>query len=293
MGRRLCRRHARSLPRPPRRPRGAPHLRRVDHEPDAVEDVGPQDRRHRRGRRNGRSGRGAGGCLPQHSRLVEPPGAPPSLRSPDGDVALPAARAAGGRSAARSGAGCRPPHPHADPHRRAVRPLPRRPGLQPEGDRRRPQVSRPRGGPERLRALPHARLPLRGLRSHVPRPVPGGHGGGPGADRHHARGAPAHPLAADGRLRRGLPADEAARAGALRQVAGDHRPGAARRPGALLLDHRDDALRAGGGPFGARPHRRRPRRPGPRSSRRSCGCRRAGGCTTTPSATCWRWRRRC
>ena len=217
--------------RQPRRPRGAPRLRRGDHEPDALEDVGPQDRRRRRGRRHRGGGRGAGGRLPRHPRLVGPPGAPASLRPPDGDVALPAARAAGGRPAARSGAGCRAPDPHADPHRRALRPLPRRAGLQPEGDRRRPQVPGPRGRDERLRALPHPRLPLRGLRGDVPRPVRGGHGGGAGADRHHARGAPAHPLAADGRFRRGLPVDEAARAGALRQVARDHRPGAARATG--------------------------------------------------------------
>jgi hypothetical protein len=37
------------------------------------------------------------------------------------------------------------PDPHADPHRRAVRPLPGRPGRQPEGDRRRPQVPGGRG----------------------------------------------------------------------------------------------------------------------------------------------------
>ncbi len=42
--------------------------------------------------------------------------------------------------------------------------------------------------------------------------------GGAGADRHHARGAAAHSLAADGRLHRGLSVDEAACAGALRQV---------------------------------------------------------------------------
>src|SRR6188474_2234805 len=106
---------------------------------------------------------------------------------------------------------------------RALRALPRRAGLQPEGDRRGPQVPGPRRAAERLRALPHPRLPLRGLRRHVPRPVPAGDGGGAGADRHHARGAPAHSLAADGRLRRRLPLGEAARAGALRQVARDRR----------------------------------------------------------------------
>ena len=42
------------------------------------------------------------------------------------------------------------------------------------------------------------------------RSVHAGAEGGPGADRHHARGAAAHPLAADGRLHRRLPFDEAA-----------------------------------------------------------------------------------
>ena len=69
---------------------------------------------------------GAGERLPRHPGLVGPSGPAASLRPSDGDVAVPAARAAGGRPAARSGARCRPPDPHADPHRRAVRPLPRR-----------------------------------------------------------------------------------------------------------------------------------------------------------------------
>ena len=56
------------------------------------------------------------------------------------------------------------------------------------------------------------------------------HGGGAGTDRHHAGGAAAHSLAADGRLHRGLHPDEAACTGALRQVARDHRAGAARGP---------------------------------------------------------------
>jgi hypothetical protein len=46
-----------------------------------------------------------------------------SLCPPDGDVTLPAARAARRRPAARDRAGFRSPHPHADASRRAVRAL--------------------------------------------------------------------------------------------------------------------------------------------------------------------------
>ena len=70
VGRRLCGRHAPGVPRPPPRPRGALRLRRGDPEPDALEDVGPQDRGRRRGRRHGGGGRRAGERLPRHPRLV-------------------------------------------------------------------------------------------------------------------------------------------------------------------------------------------------------------------------------
>ena len=52
------------------------------------------------------------------------PGPPAPLCPPDGDVALPATGAARRRPVARDRARLGPPHPHADAHRRPVRPLP-------------------------------------------------------------------------------------------------------------------------------------------------------------------------
>ena len=113
------------------------------------------------------------------------------------------------------------------------------------------------------------------------------HPGGGGTDRHHAGGAAAHSIAADGRLHRGLHPDEAARAGALRQVARDPRRGAAEDRAlycsttAMMLyaksgrpldrwaniaeaEKARDGVSAGQGP----------------------GARRRGASTTTPSSTC-------
>ena len=59
-------------------------------------------------------------------RRLEPSRPAASLRPPDRDVAVPAARAARRRPAARAGARFGPPGAHADPYRRAVRQLQRR-----------------------------------------------------------------------------------------------------------------------------------------------------------------------
>ena len=113
----------------PRRSRGSGGLCRVDHERDAVADVGPAIRQACRG--SGYRGmQGAAGIRTRpDSRGVGSPGTAASLCPPDGDVALPAARAAGRRPAARDRPGFRSPHPHADASRRAVRALQGRPRL--------------------------------------------------------------------------------------------------------------------------------------------------------------------
>ena len=227
------------------------------------------------------------------SGVVGPSRAAASLCPSDGDVALPAARAARRRPAARAGARFGPSGAHADPHRRAVRPLSRRRGLQPEGRGRRSQVPRARRADEHLFDVPQSQPSFRDLRRDVPRPVHAGHRGGAGADRHHAGGAAAHRLAAHGRLHRGLHPDEAACAGALRQMARDHRPGAARGPRALLLDDGDDALRQGRGALGAGRDRRGREGEGGASSRPRRACPKPGACTTTPSRTCSPSARRC
>ena len=183
VGQGLHERDAQGLRGPSRRSRGARGLCRVDHERDALADVGPALRQARRGRRHRGMQGGAGIRLRQHPGCMGPPGPPAPLRPPDGDVALPAAGAARGRPAARAGAGRRAPDPHADAHRRPVRALPRRPGLQPEGDGDRPQVPRLFGRSGRLPGLRHPQLPLRDLRRDVPRPVHAGDRGGRGADR--------------------------------------------------------------------------------------------------------------
>ena len=97
-----------------------------------------------------------------------------SLRPPDGDVAVPAARAAGGRPAARAGARCRATWCTCRPtstccaattatscvyNQKAI-----------VADRK--FLAR-EGRDELLRALPHPQLPLRDLRRDVPRPVRG------------------------------------------------------------------------------------------------------------------------
>ena len=65
-------------------------------------------------------------ALDRIPRCMGSPGPAASLCPPDGDVAIPAARAAGRRPAARDRPGLRSPHPHADASRRAVRALQRR-----------------------------------------------------------------------------------------------------------------------------------------------------------------------
>ena len=134
---------------------------------------------------------------------------------------------------------------HADPHRHPMRPLPRRDALEPEGDHRGPQVLRPRRADEFLFRLPHPQLPLRRLWRDVPRPVRARHRRRRRADRDHARGVPAHSLAAHGGFLRGLRFHPAARAGPLRQMARDHRAGSAGGSRALLQHRGDDALRQG------------------------------------------------
>ncbi len=164
----------------PPRSRPALGLCRGDHERDAVADVGSQDRPADAGRRHGGGGRGAGERLPRHSRELGPsrPAAP--LRPSDGDVAVPAAGAARRRPAARPRARLRPSCAHADPYRCAVRQLSRRRRLQPESRGGRPQVSRPRGRPQRLFDVSQPRPSLHRLRRHVPRPVHAGHHRGAG-----------------------------------------------------------------------------------------------------------------
>ncbi len=73
-----------------------------------------------------RAPRNAGRCWNSPStgfRCVGSPGPAASLCPPDGDVAVPATRAAGRRPVARDRSGFRSPHPHADASRRAVRAL--------------------------------------------------------------------------------------------------------------------------------------------------------------------------
>ena len=126
LGQGLHHRDAQALPGASRRSRPPLGLRRIDHERDAVADVGPHDRQADAGRRHGGGGRGAGERLPRHAGELGPsrPAAP--LCPSDGDVAVPAAGAARRRPAARPRAGLRPSGAHADPYRRAVRQLPRR-----------------------------------------------------------------------------------------------------------------------------------------------------------------------
>ena len=83
-----------------------------------------------------RSGKPAEGCrhrgmqggpgirVRQDPGCMGPSGPPAPLCAPDGDVALPATGAARRRPLAPDRAGLGPPHPHADAHRRPVRPLP-------------------------------------------------------------------------------------------------------------------------------------------------------------------------
>ena len=84
----------------------------------------------------------------------------------------PGAGAAGGRPAARPGARRRPPAAHADAHRRAVRPLPRRGHLATSAaivaDRK---FLEREGAAQLLHALPLPRLPLQDLRRDVPGPA--------------------------------------------------------------------------------------------------------------------------
>ena len=120
------RRNAQDLCCISRRSRGPGGLCRVDHERDAVADVGPAIRQACRGRGH-RGMQGAAGIRPRpDSRGVGSPGPAASLCPPDGDVAVSAAGVAGRRSAARDRSGLRSPHPHADASRCAVRALQRR-----------------------------------------------------------------------------------------------------------------------------------------------------------------------
>ena len=171
------------------------------------------------------------------------------------------------------------------------------------------------GRAQLLHALPLPRLPLQDLRRDVPRassrPALRGRRR---AARDHPRGAAAGRDAADGRLARGLRADADARAGPLRPLGGDPRRAAARRPGAVLRDHGDAALRQGrratrrtGDLGGGRREQRelfdaaRPRVPDSRDgvqqhrawtssrSRRRCSTASsstAGATSTPPSRTC-------
>ena len=183
------------------------------------------------------------------------------------------------------GPGRGPPAAHAHASRRAVRRLPAGGVREHRRDRGRREVPRAARRDELLHAVPGAQLSLQDLRSDVP---------GPGADRaghrrparrrHPGRTAPGR-SAADGGLAGGVRADEDARPDPVRPLGRHHRRATARRPGAVLRDHGDAALRQGPRARGHRADRRG--RPSISSSSRPRwpGCPTRAPCSTTPART--------
>ena len=177
--------------------------------------------------------------------------------------ATPAGGAARRGSAARPGARRRTPAAHAQPHRRAVRRLPRLGGGESGCGAGRSAFRRARGTAELLLAVPRAQPALRGVFGDVRRQLADRAAGRRRTRRAADARTARHRVAADGGLAGSVRAVAGSRAGAVRPVGRADRQAAARRCRPVLHHGRDHPLRP----------RCRARRQGPAAA----GARRARG----------------